>query len=90
MEGLEALGRCRCGLSTFGWHLPSSKSCPRALTTPLLGRTDPTLPKLSRTTAQHKLAEFAEKGVIQHVGAGRRGDPKRFYLAMEEQGEAPY
>lgn len=48
-------------------------------------------PRLSRTTAQRKLAELAEEGVIQHVGAGRRGDPKRFYLAMEEeQSEAPY
>jgi hypothetical protein len=48
-------------------------------------------PKLSRTTAQRKLAELADEGVIQHVGAGRRGDPKRFYIvAADEQNSAPY
>jgi hypothetical protein len=47
-------------------------------------------PKLSRTTAQRKLAELADEGVIHHVGAGRRGDPKRFYIAADEQSEAPY
>jgi Fic family protein len=47
-------------------------------------------PKLSRTTAQRKLAEPAEEGVIQHVGARRRGDPKRFYLAVDEQSSTPY
>lgn len=47
-------------------------------------------PKLSRTTAQRKLAELLAEGVVRHIGVGKRGDPKRYYLAADEDCEAPY
>jgi 5S rRNA maturation endonuclease (ribonuclease M5) len=47
-------------------------------------------PKLTRTTAQRKLTELYTEGVIHHVGLGRRGDPKRYYLAAGGESEAPY